>query len=410
MRSLEWKLLGTYTTTQGHVTGTGKGVYRCQVSPHTGLLTDLELVVECRDPSWISLAHAGDTGQEMAVLLAVQESCSGDRLVSWQLDKVCSFVHVSLSPSPHCVALAAASQSQLSVVTRPDSPLHVCPMSDAPCHIDVAPGGLAVVSNYMGDTRAVRVREDASLELVATVETPAPPSRVDVQRQSVAHPHFFVAVSETLGLGCDLGCDVVVAYALPLLQPLSPPLRVAGGPRHLAVHPTLARCVYVVSELSCELRRFNFAVVDGVVQWTASEAWSTLPRDLSAYQGRTPSVSAVRVHPQGHLLFVANRFHDSLSVFELDAHTGDATLVQNIGCGGKTTRDMALLPDGAGLLLVANQDSSNVACFALHGNQLRMCARDGIDPCVSLTLLQKKKGPRASVSPFLRPHASCSHE
>jgi 6-phosphogluconolactonase (cycloisomerase 2 family) len=37
----------------------GKGVYRACLNPHSGLLTKLELVVECADPSYVSLV-AGD--------------------------------------------------------------------------------------------------------------------------------------------------------------------------------------------------------------------------------------------------------------------------------------------------------------------------------------------------------------
>jgi 6-phosphogluconolactonase len=48
-------LIGTYTSTMGHVDGKGEGVYKAVLNPHSGLLTKLQLLLPCRDPSYVSM-------------------------------------------------------------------------------------------------------------------------------------------------------------------------------------------------------------------------------------------------------------------------------------------------------------------------------------------------------------------
>lgn len=81
-------LIGTYSTHQGHVKGQGKGVYRCFVSPHTGLLTDLELVVEKDDSSYLALYESHDNASQFVLINVVESGTSTtDRVESMLLDK-----------------------------------------------------------------------------------------------------------------------------------------------------------------------------------------------------------------------------------------------------------------------------------------------------------------------------------
>ncbi len=75
------------------------------------------------------------------------------------------------------------------------------------------------------------------------------------------------------------------------------------------------------------------------------------------------------MHPSGKFLYASNRVvHNGLdglvSVFALDAETGVPSLRSVVPTHGKVPRDIVLTADGA-LLLVANQNSDNVATYAV---------------------------------------------
>jgi 6-phosphogluconolactonase len=75
--------------------------------------------------------------------------------------------------------------------------------------------------------------------------------------------------------------------------------------------------------------------------------------------------SEIKVSPDGRWLYVANRGHDSLALFSIDASTGDLTPKGNIPAKGKTPRHFAFDPSGA-FLALANQDSDAVSIFAVN--------------------------------------------
>ncbi|GAA0916864.1 lactonase family protein [Virgisporangium aurantiacum] len=151
-------------------------------------------------------------------------------------------------------------------------------------------------------------------------------------------------------LAVHLGLGTVTTYALVdgrLVEHHVATQPHGAGPRHLAFHPYDER-VYVVNELHSTLTAGTF--VDGVV--TLGETVSTLPPGVSS----TNHPSAIRVSPDGRFVLVANRFHDSVAVFDTDLR-----LLGTYPCG-EFPRDMVFSVDGR-RVYVANERAGEVVAF-----------------------------------------------
>jgi len=102
---------------------------------------------------------------------------------------------------------------------------------------------------------------------------------------------------------------------------LSPnsPARIAHqpnvGPRHYVYHPTL-NTVYFSNEQEGSVTAYHLDPEQGTL--VSFQTLSTLPSDFTGEN----SCAQIHIHPQGHLLYVANRGHDSIAIYTIDAETG----------------------------------------------------------------------------------------
>ena len=110
------------------------------------------------------------------------------------------------------------------------------------------------------------------------------------------------------------------------------------------------KIAYVVGELS------NQVYVVDLQQETliTKEGISTLPADFTG----SSSCAAIRLGADGKL-YVSNRWHDSVAVFDLSDKTLPV-LEGTLACGGKTPRDIMVLAD---YILCACQDSGEVTAI-----------------------------------------------
>lgn len=130
-----------------------------------------------------------------------------------------------------------------------------------------------------------------------------------------------------------------------------------AGPRHLTFHPS-GRWAYLVNELSLSLSVYGFDAEHGTLR--------PLVRDIPvAPPGSAGGSSAdVHVHPSGKFLYVSNRQGEqsNIATLAVDEASGKVELCGHEPTRGKTPRNFALDPEGR-LLIVGNQDSSDVALF-----------------------------------------------
>jgi 6-phosphogluconolactonase len=87
---------------------------------------------------------------------------------------------------------------------------------------------------------------------------------------------------------------------------------------------------------------------------------SAVPED---WQGEN-AVSEIAATPDETFLYVANRGHDSLAIFRVDAPGGRITRIAICPTEGATPRHFAIDPEGR-WLVVANQGSDAVTVFRI---------------------------------------------
>jgi 6-phosphogluconolactonase len=133
------------------------------------------------------------------------------------------------------------------------------------------------------------------------------------------------------------------------------------GPRHLKFHPLL-NYLYVITEYSNELYVYCYNREDTVIQVKLIQKISTLPE---GFYGES-SGSALDISKDGRFLYCANRGADTIAVFDITP-SGELKKIQDVKCGGRHPRHLALLKDDTGLI-VANQHSNEVVIFGVDDN------------------------------------------
>lgn len=182
-------------------------------------------------------------------------------------------------------------------------------------------------------------------------------------RQEAPHAHrVTVSPDDRFLLVNDLGLDCIHIYHLNAtnarLTPNDPPQWKAApgsGPRALRFHPN-GKYAYCVYELASEVEVLGWDAEKGTLH--GGQKISLLPE---GYHGPTRGCDIV-VTRDGRHAYAANRDYDCLVSFSADPKNAELTMLSRSSCGGKTPRDLALDPTER-WLLVANQDSDNIAVF-----------------------------------------------
>lgn len=127
------------------------------------------------------------------------------------------------------------------------------------------------------------------------------------------------------------------------------------NPRHMDFHPALPKA-YVLNERAGTLA---WARINNDGTMTMEGSLSTLPDGFNN-QNQT---AHIQVAKNGRTLYTSNRGHDSIAVFHLDDN-GVPQRIQIISSEGQIPRTFKLFDD-QGLLIAANQQSSDLALFSV---------------------------------------------
>ena len=130
------------------------------------------------------------------------------------------------------------------------------------------------------------------------------------------------------------------------------------GPRHIKFHPLL-NYLYVITEYSNEIYAFKYEKENGKPKFTHLQNISTLSDNFT---GKSTGAS-LDISKDGRFLYASNRGADTIAVFDISPD-GLLTKIQEISCGGKCPRHIALTKDDKGLL-IANQESNEVILFSV---------------------------------------------
>ncbi|GAB2910288.1 lactonase family protein [Streptomyces heilongjiangensis] len=309
--------LGTYTSAEGGGAGVGVATYDAR----SGRITGRGTIAGVGDPSYLAVHPDGRT------LYAVNERAEG--------------------------GVSAVRLSDRRVLSTRASG------GEAPCHLSVHPGGRWLLSaNYGTGSVAVHPVEPSGAlgertDLVVH-RSPAP-------GPGQQGPHAHQVVTSPDGghvLAVDLGTDTVYTYRLDetrgtLSEVSRARTRRGAGPRHLTFHPA-GRYAYLANEVDdtvvvCAYDPDSGRLTPGEPQSTGSGAGTNYPAQLV-------------VTPDGAYAYLANRGHDSLTRYAVEAGGARLRLVDTVPVGGAFPRQIALSPDG-GLLFAALQRSSAVRVF-----------------------------------------------
>ncbi|EDY62384.2 secreted protein [Streptomyces pristinaespiralis ATCC 25486] len=312
--------IGTYTSAEGG----GPGIATATYDGTSGRITGTGVVEGVGDPSYLAVHPSGRT------LYAVDERDAG---------------------AVTAVRLDAGGAHQV-IGSRPTG-------GPAPCHLSVHPSGRWLLSaNYGSGSVAVHPLAASGApgertDLVTHSEPPPGPGR--------SGPHAHQIVTSPDGghvLAVDLGNDTVYTYRLDtragtLAEVSRTTLKPGAGPRHLTFHPS-GRYAYVANELDntvvvCAYDPRTGRLRPGAPQPTGTGSGTSYPAQLV-------------VTGDGGYAYLANRGHNSLTRYAVEAGGSRLRLLDTVPVGGDFPRHIALSPSG-GLLFAANQRSSTVTVF-----------------------------------------------
>ncbi|WP_155054191.1 lactonase family protein [Streptomyces blattellae] len=309
--------LGTYTSVEGG----GKGIGVANYDAATGRITGKATIENIGDPSYLALHPNGRT------LYAVNEREDG--------------------------AVTAVRLSDREILGSRSTG------GGAPCHLSVHPSGRWLLSANYGSGSVAVHPIDASGALgertdLVTHDSPAPGPG-----QEGPHAHQFITSPDGGHvLAVDLGADTVYTYRLDtragtLTEVSQAHTRPGAGPRHLTFHPG-GRYAYLANELDNTVSVCGYDRATG--RLTVSEPQSTGTGEGTSYPAQ------IVVTPDGRYACLANRGHNSLARYAVEADGARLRLLDTVPVSGDFPRQLALAPDGT-LLFAANQRSSTVSVF-----------------------------------------------
>ncbi|QVL34754.1 lactonase family protein [Telmatocola sphagniphila] len=330
-----WVYFGTYTD------NLSKGIYKSELDPATGKLSEPVLVAEATSPSFLAI-HPNKK-----YLYAVSE------VSSFNGKKAGAVVSFEIDPKT----------GMLKELNKASS------VGDGPCHLIVDKAGKnVIVANYGGGSCAcIPIESDGKLKEATSFHQHAGPVALP-KRQGTPHAHSAnVSPDGKFVFVADLGLDQIKVYKLDAdagkLTPNDPAfasLAPGAGPRHFAWHPDGKRA-YVINEIDMTVTSFDFDVDKGVL--TKKQTISTLPKGEMQTPDYKFSTAEVVVHPSGKFLYGSNRTHNTIAMFAI-GEDGKLVHLGNQGEGVNIPRNFNIDPSGK-WLLVANQEGNTVTVYEI---------------------------------------------
>ena len=337
--------VGSRTTRERKARGDGITVF--DVDPHTGALTQVQLVGDLVNPSFLALNRAGD------------------RLYT---------VHGDMQ---EVSAFAVAADGRLALLNQ------VSCEGRNPVHLALDPTERwLVVSNHLSGTLAA-IAVDASGALAGVTQLAKLPGEPGPHRleQPFSKPHFnLFDPGGNVVIVPDKGLDRIFSYRLRdgSLVPAPEPwvqAREGAGPRQVAFHPALP-LLYCVNELDSTVTTYRFEASTGALR--PQQILPTLP---SSFTGNSRA-AAIAVNEAGTCVYASNRGHDSIAAFAIDPASGSLRFIAAAPSGGRTPRALALAPGGKDLYAL-NEDSDSIVRFAIDSSSGALLATDDRVACGS---------------------------
>jgi len=308
-----------------------QGIYRATFNPADGALTDLALVAEVKNPSFITL------DAKRRVLYAISES----------------------------------AQAQVGAYTvRPDGSLELLVMQPlagrGPCHVSISNDGKTLlVSHYgSGAVESLPITPDGSIgPVVSHIQHTG--SGPNTRRQEKPHTHSAIFhPTQPLALVCDLGTDEVIAYRVnpdASIERLTSARATGGAGPRMSTWSNDGQYAYVANELDNTL---------SIYQLIGSELKSVASVDVR--RADVPdgnSLSQVELSQDNTIAYVSIRdvmkdANQTDAIAVVDVKDPANPVVREHTSVGPIPRHFKISPDGK-WMLVANQNGHAIDVFAI---------------------------------------------
>ena len=299
------------------------GILRCALDSETGTISAPVVAADVKSPSFLATSPAGQF-----LYAAIEQDGGG--VAAFQILQDRSLV--PLNSKPAC--------------------------GKGTCHVWVDRAHV-VASNYTGGNVAcLPVLPDGSLG-DATANIAFSGSGPDPVRQKKPYAHGATVTPDgRFAYVCDLGTDQVWIFRFDRgsgkLLPADPPsgkVPPGGGPRHLVLGPR-GDFLYVNNEMGMSVSAFERNSETGALRLL--QTIPTLPEGASSVGSTT---SGLVMHPNARWLYVSNRGHNSITVFEVGPD-GKLRVVQNTPSPVDMPREFSIEPTGAWLVVGGQKDGA----------------------------------------------------
>lgn len=320
--------------TSGHKLS--KGIYHTTLNTENGKLGESRLVAEVRGPGFLA-KHP-----KLPSLYAVGTLNGEPSLIAYKIESGTVGAGLMLLNS---AAIGDGGAAHLAVD---------------------ATGRTMITAQYGGGSVGVfSLNDDGSINERTQLIEHSGGSQVRPNQKS-PHPHWTgFSPDNRFAFVPDLGKDEVIIYAVDAAASkltlhgtgAVPP---GAGPRHMKFHPN-GQWIYVLNENDVSVTVFDYDAQAGTM--TAKQTIPAVPKE-QLFREQTFSASEIRVHPNGRFVYSANRGHDTVTAFRVDAESGELTVVEREHVRGGRPRNFNLDPSGH-WLLAGGQDSHTLASFAV---------------------------------------------
>jgi 6-phosphogluconolactonase len=342
-QTYHYAYVGTYTPNGG-------GIYLFRLDPATAALTQLQVIDDIRNPSWLAVNPAQTRLYAVSEIDNYQGMHSG-AIVSYAID----------NDTLQIKRIGAVSSG-----------------GSAPAHVSVHPSGKFVfAANYGGGSAAVfPVGSDGALGDATDVRpsvgprhhvrgTNDPPGQF--AQSDHDGPHLHMVATDPSGqfvIANDAGLDLTLIWRLDegsgKLLPAQVPVVAAppgSAPRHFVFHPN-GRVFYNLYEHDANVAVYDYDVSRGGMK--LKQVVPSLPPKFAG----SNLASEIIMTADGRFLYVANRLHNAVSIFGVAAD-GQLHSIAETWVHADSPRSLSIDASGS-FLYSCNQRGDSITSFHLN--------------------------------------------
>ena len=341
---------GAFYAYVGTYTPNGGGIYLFRMDGSSGTLTQLQVVDDIRNPSWLAVNPAQTRLYAVSEIDNYQGMHDG-AVVTYAID----------ADSMRLTRVGAVSSA-----------------GTTPAHASVHPSGKFVfVANYGGGNVAVfPVGADGALGAASDVRPSVGPRHraraIDDSPGQFAvsdhdSPHLHMVAPDPTGqfvIANDAGLDLTLiwrfdAQAGRLLPADVPVISAPSGsaPRHFVFHPN-GRIFYNLYEHDAKIAVYDYDATRGGLH--LKQTLSTLPPKFAG----SNLAAEILITADGRFVYVSNRLHNALAVFVVAAD-GQLRMVSETWVHADYPRSAAIDPSGE-FIFSCNQKGDSITSFRIN--------------------------------------------